>query len=190
MDKFNFSVIILAICFIFSASAMAESMTRNQYISQKKTIDVEYKSAQAGCDSLAGNATDICIAKAKSKKNVAYAELKYQYKPSVKSRFGFSIAKADAEYLLEADKCNDRADRTKDLCVKEARAVQIQQITDAKVEAKTMKVKPDTNAEMTDQEQIDDDADKAVTDVKPAGSETIPFEEDIFEDQIRVLARL
>lgn len=188
MKNPNLLRLTFAISLIFSVSAMAESMTSNQYASQKKSIEVEYKSAKAGCDSLAGNANKTCVAEAKSNKNVANAELKYKYKPSVKSRFGFSIAKADAEYAVAAAKCDDKAGKVKGACVKEARTAQIQQITDAKVKAKTMKANPDTNAEMTNQEQMDDDTDSAVTEIKPIGSDTIPFGKDIFRDRIRILA--
>jgi seryl-tRNA synthetase len=89
--------------------------------------------------------------------------------------------------------------RRQKMGLKEARTVQIQQITDAnqiqqitdaKVKAKTIKAKPDKIAEMTDQEQIDDDTDSAVTEVKPIESETIPLEEDIIKNRIRILAML
>jgi hypothetical protein len=198
MISLNNNVITLAACLIFSVPAMAESMTRNQYLSQKKSIKSEYKSAQAVCDSLAGNANDICIAEAKGNSSIANAELKFNYKPSAKSRFGLSIAKADAEYAVAAEKCDDMAAKARGVCVKEARAIQIQQITDAKIEAKTMKPNtaankklPDTNAEMTNQEPMEDDSDSAVTEVKPIESDEsdiIPIEKDIFEKRIRILA--
>jgi hypothetical protein len=188
MKKINFSVMTLATCLIFGAPAIAENMTRNQYTSQKKNIEVEYKSAKVGCDSLAGNTNKICIANAKRNKNVATAELKYKYKPSVKNQFGLSLAKADAEYTVAVEKCDDKAGKVKDACLEEARATQVQQIAAAKVQAKTMKVKPYTIAETTHEERINDDTDSAVAEVKPIGSETIPFEEDIFKDRIRILA--
>ena len=67
MRNFNISVIVLAIGLAFSAGAMAESMTKNQYKSDVKSIESEYKVDKAGCDSLAGNAKDICVAEAKGK---------------------------------------------------------------------------------------------------------------------------
>jgi hypothetical protein len=195
MISLNNNVITLAACLIFSATAMAESLTRNQYSSQKKNIESEYKSAQAVCDSLAGNANDICIAEAKGSKNVASAELKFNYKPSVKSQFGLSIAKADAEYAVTAEKCDDMAAKTKGVCMKEARAIQIQQIYDAKVKAKTIKPNtaankklPDTSAEMTNQELMEEDMDSAEPEVEPIESDTIQFEKDIFKGWIRIVA--
>lgn len=198
MNKIKFSAVTLATCLIFSVTAMAESMTRNQYLSQKKSIKSEYKSAQAVCDSLTGNANDICIAEAKGNSSIANAELKFNYKPSAKSRFGLSIAKADAEYAVTAEKCNDMAVKARGVCVKEARAIQIQQINDAKVQAKTMKPNtaankklPDTNAEMTNQEPMEEDMDSAVTEIKPIESDEsdmIPIKKDIFKDRIRIVA--
>jgi hypothetical protein len=198
MKKVNFSAITLATCLVFSSTAMAAGMTTNQYNTQKKSIESEYKSSKAGCDSLAGNANDICVAEAKGSKNVANAELKFNYKPSVKSRFGLSVAKADAEYAVAAEKCDDMAAKARGVCVKEARAIQIQQINDAKVQAKTMKPNtaankklPDTNAEMTNQEPMEEDMDSAVTEVKPIESDEsdiIPIEKDIFKDRTRIVA--
>ena len=147
MKNFNLSTIALAIGLVFSVNAMAENMSRNQYKSQETNIESEYKSAMAACDSLAGNANDICVAEAKGKKNVSKAELKNNFKPSNKSRYGLRIAKADAEYSVAAEKCDDNAGNVKDVCLKEARAVQIHQITDAKVKAKTMKARADANEE-------------------------------------------
>jgi hypothetical protein len=198
MNKIKLRAIALTISLVLSASVMAESVTRNQFTSQKKSIASEYKLAKAKCDSFAGNASDICIAEAKGNRNVANAELKFNYKPSVKSRFGLSIAKADAEYAVTAEKCDDMAGKKKDVCVNKAKIVQIQQITDAKVEAKTMKANTgankkaaDINTSMTNQEPMEDDTDSAVTEIKPIesdGSDITPLEKDIFKDRIRIVA--
>jgi hypothetical protein len=159
MKNFNLSTTVLAVSLVFSVNAMAENMSRDQYKSQGMNIESEYKSAMAACDSFAGNANDICVAEAKGKKNVSKAELKNNFKPSNKSRYGLRIAKADAEYSVAAEKCDDKAGNVKDVCLKEARTVQIHQITDAKVKAKTMKAKADANEDANTEKN---DADYAV----------------------------
>jgi hypothetical protein len=150
MKNFNFSEITLAACLIFSAPAMAESMSKNQFKSQEKNIASEFKSAKAACSSLAGNAGDICIAEAKGNSSIANAELKFNYKPSTKSRYGLRVAKADAEHSVAIEKCDDKAGNVKDVCVKEADAAQVHQLADAKFKAKTLKANADANEESAD----------------------------------------
>jgi hypothetical protein len=151
-------------------------------------IESEYKSAMAACDSFAGNANDICVAEAKGKKNVSKAELKNDYKPSNKSQYGLRIAKADAEYSVAAEKCDDKVGNVKDVCLKEARAVQIHQITDAKVKAKTMKANSNTNKKSVDSESEEENVDSAETEIKPIKSNAVPLGRDIFKDQVRIIA--
>jgi uncharacterized membrane protein YqiK len=139
MKNFNISAIALAIGLIFSASAMAESMTKNQYKSHVKSIESEYKVDKTGCDSSAGNAKDICIAEAKGKQSVAKAELEANYKPSIKTRYDANVAKADADYSVAIEKCDDKAGNDKDVCVKEAKAAKVHQIADAKKQMKSKK---------------------------------------------------
>jgi len=135
MKNFNISAIALAIGLIFSAGAMAESMTKTQYKSQVKNIESQYKVNKAGCDSLAGNVKDICVAEAKGKQNVAKAELEANYKPSVEARYEAQVARAEANYSVVLEKCDDKAGNAKDVCVKEAKAAKVRQIADAKTQS-------------------------------------------------------
>lgn len=49
------NAIAVAISFVFSAGAMAQSMSKDQYKAAKTGTAAEYKSARAACGSLAGN---------------------------------------------------------------------------------------------------------------------------------------
>jgi len=68
MNKLNIKVIALAVGFAFSAGAMAQSMSKDDYKAAKSRIVAEYKSAKAGCGSLSGNAKDICVARPRARK--------------------------------------------------------------------------------------------------------------------------
>lgn len=138
MKKLNISVIALAISLAFSAGAMAEGMSRNEYKADKEKIAAEYKSAKSGCVSLSGNANDICIAEAKGKEKVAKAELEANYKPTVKNRYQVRVAKAEADYAVANERCDDLAGNAKDVCVKEAKAAKITAMSDAKTQKKTV----------------------------------------------------
>mgnify|MGYP001111183614 CR=1 FL=1 len=65
MSKLNSKAMALAIGIAFSASAMAQSMSKDEYKAGKDKISAEYKAAMAGCGSLSGNAKDICVNEAK-----------------------------------------------------------------------------------------------------------------------------
>lgn len=154
MKNFSISAIALAIGLIFSAGAMAESMTKNQYKSHVKSIESEYKVDKAGCDSLAGNAKDICVAEAKGKQSVAKAELEANYKPSVKARYKAHVAKADADYSVAIQKCDDKAGNDKDVCVKEAKAAKVHQIADAKTQMKSKNANAEANETSGDAQAV------------------------------------
>ncbi len=154
MKNFNISVITLAVGLAFSVGAMAENMSKDQYKSLEKNIDAEYKAAKAECDSLAGNANDICVKEAKGKKNVAEAELKANYRPSVKARYNAHVTKADADYSVAIEKCDDMAGNAKDICVKEAKAAKVHAKADAKDQMKTTKANAVANEESADAKAV------------------------------------
>lgn len=139
MKRINISTLALAISLALSTSAMAESMSKGQYKSLDNKIDAEYKVAKKGCDSLSGNAEDICEAEAKGNKNIAAAELRYNYKPTVKTRYKALVAKADADYSVATQKCDDKNGNDEDVCVKEAKAAKVQATGAAEAEMKTSK---------------------------------------------------
>jgi hypothetical protein len=154
MKNFKISAIVLALGFVFSAGAMAESMTKNQYKSHVKSIESEYKVDKAACDSFAGNAKDICVAEAKGKQNVAKAELEVNYKPSVKARYDANVVKADADYSVATEKCDDKAGNDKDVCVKEAKAAKVHQIADAKTQMKSKNANAEANEKSGDAQAV------------------------------------
>lgn len=145
MKNFKISVIIMVIGIAFNATAMAESLTKNQYKSHMKSIESEYKVDKAGCDSSTSNAKDICVAEAKAKQSVAKADLEVNYKPSIKTRYDARVAKADADYSIAIEKCDDKAGNNKDVCVKEAKATKVHQIADAKTQMKTKNANAEAN---------------------------------------------
>jgi len=137
---------ILAITSLsFSASAIAQNLSKNEYKAAEKNIKVEYKTAKANCGSFADNAKDICIAQAKGDKKVAIAELEARYKPSKKADYEVSVAEAEEHYAVSKEKCDDKTgkllipapqDIDRDVCVKEAKAARLGAKSDAKAQLK------------------------------------------------------
>src|ERR1043165_3050074 len=106
------------------ASAATAAMSKDEHKASKDRIEADYKAAKASCDSLSGNAKDICVAEAKGKEKVAKAELEAQYKPTERNRYDVRIAKANADYSIAKEKCDDRAGDEKKICMKEAKAAE------------------------------------------------------------------
>src|SRR5438045_674114 len=111
------TALVLAGC---AVGVCAQAITKEQYKSSEASITTEYKTAKAACDAFSGNTRDICVAEAEGRRDVAKAELEASYKPGVKSRYDASVARADADYGVAMEKCDDKAGNDKDVCVKEA----------------------------------------------------------------------
>lgn len=129
--------IAVATSLAFSAGAMAQTMSKDQHKAAEKNIMAEYKVAKTSCDSFAGNTKDICVAEAKGKEKIAKAELEAQYNPSEKNRYKARVAKAEAEYAVAMEKCDDQNGNAKDVCVKQAKAAKVAAKADAKAQKKT-----------------------------------------------------
>jgi len=137
MNTLNIKTIAIALTLAFSAGAMAQGMSKADYQAGKDRISADYKSARGACTSFSGNAKDICVADAEGKKNVAKAELEVSYKPSAKTKYDARVARAEADYAVAKEKCDDLAGNPKDVCVKEAKAAQVAAKADAKAWMKT-----------------------------------------------------
>jgi hypothetical protein len=132
MNKPYITAILAVTSLSFSAGAIAQDMSKSEYKAAGKNIGAVYKSAKANCASFAGNAKDICMAEAKGKEKVAKTELKTRYKPSRESDYEISVAKAQADYAVAKEKCDDRSGKVKKVCVKEAKAALVRARSDAK----------------------------------------------------------
>lgn len=150
MKNIKISVLALAVGIVFTGGAMAESMSKSQYKIHETNIGAEYEAAKARCDSFAGNANDICIAQAKGNKSIAKAELENNYQPTIKNHYNARVAKADADYSVANERCDDKAGNDKDVCVKQAKAAKVHQISDAEAEMKTSKANNVANEKSAD----------------------------------------
>jgi hypothetical protein len=139
MKNLNTSALALAIGLALSTGALADAMAKKQYKSLDKSIDAQYKVAKKGCDSLSGNAEDICEAEAKGIKNTAKAELTYNYNPTNKALYKARVAKAEATYSVANQKCDDKEGNVEDVCEQEAKAVKVQETAAAEAQMKTTK---------------------------------------------------
>lgn len=145
MNHFNISARALSLGLAFSTSPMAAGISKGEYKAGNDKITAEYKLAKAACAPLAGNPKDICVAEAKGKEKVAKAELEDSYKLTRETLYKARVAKGEADYAVANEKCDDLAGNLKDVCVKEAKAVEAAAKADAKVQMKTSAARATAN---------------------------------------------
>lgn len=135
---------IPACCLAISA-AHAAPMAKEEVAAQKTRIEADYKAKRQTCDSLSGNAKDICLEEAKGSEKVARAELDHRQNATASNQENLAKARADASYEVAKEKCDDLAGNPKDVCVKEAEAARTKALADAKAMRKTSDARGDAN---------------------------------------------
>jgi hypothetical protein len=140
--KISKLLVALIASFGIAAGAGAQTMSKDAHDNAYKSAEAQYKTDKAACDSMSGNAKDVCVEEAKGKEKIAKAEADAAYKNTAKAREAARIAHADAAYAVAKEKCDDLAGNQKDVCVKEAKAAHVKATADAKVD----RVAADTHA--------------------------------------------
>lgn len=126
MKAFKPAVIAAALGLCFAAPSFGADgmLSKDEYKSQKDRIEADYKMAKERCDALKDNAKDICQQEAKGNEKIAKAELDARNKGTDKARKEAAEAKIDAQYEIAKEKCDDLKGNDKDVCVKDAKAVE------------------------------------------------------------------
>lgn len=133
---FTLKASLLAATLAVMPFAYAATMTKAEYKADKIRISAEYKADKAACGSLAGNANDICVEQAKGKEKLALAELEYAHTGKSEDHNKIMKAKAEADYAVAKEKCDDLAGNAKDVCVQKAKAAETKALADAKLDKK------------------------------------------------------
>lgn len=127
-----FQIGLLSTTLLTLPLAQAADMSNAEFSEKKNEVSAQYKSAKAACASMTSNAKDVCVEEAKAREKVARAELQYQYSSKPDDRIKVATAKADGAYAVAKEKCDDRAGNEKDVCVKEAKALQTKALADVR----------------------------------------------------------
>lgn len=149
-NTFNFKASLIVAAMLVLPVAQAATMAKADYTADKTRISADYKADKAACATLAANAKDICVEEAKAKEKVARAELEFSYtgKPGDQSKV--LVTKAKSAYAVAKEKCDDKAGNDKDVCVKEAKAVEVKALADAKMGKQIGEAKKDAAADRRD----------------------------------------
>ena len=130
--------------------AYAATMTKADHKAGKSRISADYKADKSACAPQAGNAKDICVEEAKAKEKVALAELQYGYTGKAADHNKVLVAKAESAYAVAKERCDDKSGNAKDVCVKEAKAVETKALADAKMGKEIRESKEDAAADKHD----------------------------------------
>jgi hypothetical protein len=121
------------------------AISNEEHKAAVQNAEMSYKSAKAACASLAGNARDVCNAEANVQKVHAIAKSDGDFKNTPKAVYDGRKDVASAEYDLAKAKCDALAGNAKDVCVKEAKAVEVHAQADAKAGTKISEARADAN---------------------------------------------
>ncbi|MDQ8022600.1 MAG: hypothetical protein REI94_12235 [Moraxellaceae bacterium] len=102
------------------AVSAADATDSAQYKAEKTAIEKRFKADKESCDTLSGNAKDICEKQAKFTEVSALGELEANAKGTVEARRDAEEDKAKAAYDLAREKCDDLSGNRKDVCQKDA----------------------------------------------------------------------
>ncbi len=139
------ALLVAALCSIgLSANA---AITKEEHKNAVKSAETAYTSAKAACSVLAGNAKDVCLAEAKVEKTYSIAKTDGDYKNTAKAIYDGRKSVATAEYDLAKTKCGVKAGNDKDVCIKEAKAIEVRAQADAKAGTKISDARADASDE-------------------------------------------
>ncbi len=107
---------------LLAAAIAALALGTNAHAVDTKQINDQHKAALEKCKDLKGNAKDVCKKEADGHKKVAKAEAELKEHDTPKNRLKVQEAKADAQYDVAKEKCDDQKGDAKSACKKAAKA--------------------------------------------------------------------
>lgn len=113
------SGIALAMVLAFSGSAFAADDAKN---AEEDRIEAFAKAEKDKCNRLEGNAEDVCEAQAKANEKIAKAELDAKYDPSPRNKRQAAAMRAEGEYEVAKQRCQDLKGDNQTTCRKNAEA--------------------------------------------------------------------
>jgi hypothetical protein len=114
-------------------AAWAEPLAPADLHAAKERAEDVYKAEKAACKSASRNARDICQAQAKGKERVTLAEIEYRQTGKPADAVKVSQARADGEFEVAKERCDEFAGQPKSLCLTQANAAHTKAEADAKL---------------------------------------------------------
>ncbi len=123
--KRHIAILPIALCLGFLQHAHAANpapISDEVYKLAKDDLEQHYAREKVTCDSVSGNAKDICQAEVTGAEKVAQARLKAQQTGKQADKDAAVEAGIDARHKVAKERCDDLQGNQKDVCVKQAKA--------------------------------------------------------------------
>ncbi len=146
----NLKITLVAAALLALPGVQAATVSKADYQTGKTRISADYKADKAACSSMKANAKDICQEEAKAKEKVARAELEYGYTGKPGDMTKVREVKAKTAYAIAKEKCDDKTGNDKDVCRKEAKAIETKALVDAKMAKDVAETRKDGAQEKMD----------------------------------------
>lgn len=134
MEKFHMTAISAVITLALGTGVVAENMSKDDYKAARDRIETTYRADKRRCDSMSGNAKDVCNAEAAGREKVAKAELEARQNPTQELRFEARMVKAASDYETASERCDDSSGNLKEACLREASAARTAAEANARAE--------------------------------------------------------
>ena len=156
------TLMVAAMAAALGLSGMSHAWTKAEHDIELNRLSADLKIARQHCDTMSGNARDICLAAANGANKVGRAELEARYKGTVQARFEAQVARAEADYDVAKERCDDFAGNAKDVCLKDAKAAFTRAKAGATVDRETRQANRDSQQKVADaRREADNDVRKA-----------------------------
>ena len=147
---FNLKASLIVAALLALPVAQAATMSKDELKAAKTAISATYKADKAACASLSGNVKDICSEEAKAKEKISLAELEFNYTGKPADQTKLRETQAKSAYAVAKEKCDDLSGNPKDVCVKEAKAVEVKALADAKLGKQVGEARKDASLDKRD----------------------------------------
>ena len=136
MTRFTAPRLLCALALVGIAGTASANLTKPVYSTAKDEVKAMFKAEKDKCDTLSGNAKDVCVERAKGQEKVALAHLEYQYTGKEKDRNDYLEARYDAKYKVAKEACDSLSANAKDVCVQDAKTAHDKAKADMKANKK------------------------------------------------------
>lgn len=114
--------------------AEAPVIDKEAFKAEEQKIEATARSERKACEARKGRVAELCSKEAKAREKIALAELEADYRPTPDSVQEARNVKAEAEYDVAREKCDDLKGSARDRCINAAKATREAAIRLAKVE--------------------------------------------------------
>jgi hypothetical protein len=143
MTRFHPTLAACAVALAFGTLDAHAAGDKAGYEQSRASAKTAFETDRKGCDALAGNAKDICVAEAKARRTKAEATAEADWKGTPKARESALKASAEADYEVAKERCDDKGGNEKDICRQEAKAAMTKVMADAKAMKKGTEARMD-----------------------------------------------